>query len=361
MQAHTHMFRALFFPAAALLVATLTLAATQATGVPVAQASVPRDQAAVSSSEPVTGTAKAIDDMLQRMHKADKFDGVVLVADKDGILLQQAYGTANFEWEVPHTPDSVFRIMYVTKLFTALAVLQLVEQSKLSLDDSICQYVDPCPEAWQLVTIHHLLNHTSGIADSLDFHGIDWPRAHVTNEKLFAQSAKAEMKYAPGTSLFYCNTCYLLLGEVIRSASGKGYMTYINDNILKPAGLKSTGFDDGTRVIRHRANEYDSDLYVAAPYDIANLGVAGAMYSTAEDLYRFDRALYGGELISTTLLAGTWDKDSTALVSTRSRRQESARRVRERRRRDLWLVCQGRSWASAAGHRNGLFQPPRYI
>jgi CubicO group peptidase (beta-lactamase class C family) len=255
-------------------------------------APAPLDQAAL---------AKKVDELVNAHMAVNGFSGSVLLARDGKPLVAKGYGYANVEWQIPNTPQTKFRIGSITKQFTSMLIMQLREAGKIKLEDSVCAYVTPCPDTWKPVTIHHLLTHTSGIPS---YTGIaSWRETNMvpkTVDQLIGVFRDLPLEWTPGERYAYNNSGYFLLGVVIEKASGKKYEQALKDMILTPLGLNDTGYDWSTEIIPRRASGYSSRggavsnasvLHMQHPYS------AGALYSTAEDLLKWDQALY-----TTTLL-----------------------------------------------------------
>jgi CubicO group peptidase (beta-lactamase class C family) len=233
------------------------------------------------------------------------FMGAVLIAKDDKILLEQGYGFANVEWDVPNTPDTKFRLGSITKQFTATAILQLVEAGALRLDDPACNYVPDCPEAWKPVTIHQLLNHTSGIPSYTglpDFFAPKNSRIPLSPLEVVMLTKDRKLEFQPGEGWNYNNTGYVLLGHIIEKVSGVKYDAYLKEHIFDPLDMKDSGYDWTRPVQKHRASGYlynpSTKAYTNADYlDMSLPHAAGSLYSTVKDLYQWDRALAAGKLL----------------------------------------------------------------
>jgi D-alanyl-D-alanine carboxypeptidase len=246
--------------------------------------------------------------LLQRHTAAGDFSGVVLVADHGKPVLRKAFGLANREWNVPATPDTIFRIGSTTKQFTAAAILQLVEQGKLKLDDPIAKYYPAAPSAWSAVTLRHLLTHSSGIPNVTEFNGfIRGPaRLDDTPEQLIDLISNKPLEFPPGSKFQYDNTGYVLLGMVIEKVTGRSYADYLTENLLKPLGLIHTIYDRQDEVLPNRASGYwlvDGVWKNARPFTPASAYAAGALRSTADDLLAWDQALYAAKPLSAQSIA----------------------------------------------------------
>ncbi len=238
-----------------------------------------------------------------------RFSGVVLIAKDGKVVLHKGYGMANFELNVPNGPETVFRIGSITKMFTAFSVLQLEEQGKLKVTDPVIRYIPELPQAWSAITIHQLLCHKSGIPEFLGAkaYGVADDPQHVENA--LKEFANTPLVTAPGEVLRYSNSGYVLLGRIVEKVSGKSYEEYLTENILKPAGMTHTAFDHYAPIVPNRANGYNFDgesIINTKPGDSAMTGSAGALRSTAGDLYLFDRALRAGTLFSTAIMQKAW-------------------------------------------------------
>ncbi len=249
--------------------------------------------------------AARLDALLADMTAQGLYSGAVLVARDGQILLEQGYGLANREDGAPNEPITKFRIASLSKPFTAMAILMLQEEGKLSVNDLICSYIASCPAAWQEVTIHHLLTHTSGVPDLfaiLEDRELAWP---ISPEELIARFADIPLNFTAGTNWQYSNTGYIVLGYILEQVSGESYEELLRRLIFDPLGMANTGYDHGATILAHRAAGYDGgpDEYRNADYiDMSVLYAAGGLYSTVEDLYRWDQALYTTDLVSAQTL-----------------------------------------------------------
>ena len=231
------------------------------------------------------------------------FSGSVIVVKDDQPLLSAGYGLANREFEIPNTPQTKFRLGSITKQFTAVAVLILQERGKLSVGDPIGKHLEDSPKAWEPVTIRHLLNHTSGIPS---YTGFPQMMSRTVRQAAFVDDVIAtfkdkELEFAPGEKFTYSNSAYILLGKIIERASRQDYETFLRENIWQPLEMKDTGYDHNRTILPRRATGYVQTLrgLENSPYiDMSWPYAAGALYSTVEDLARWDRALAAGKLLS---------------------------------------------------------------
>ncbi|SOD78602.1 serine hydrolase [Spirosoma fluviale] len=250
-----------------------------------------------------TKSAK-IDALIQQYVANRQFNGSVLVADKGQVIFKKGYGLANMEWNIPNAPDTKFRLGSITKQFTAMLIMQLVEKKKLSLTGKITDYLPDYPKATgDKITIHHLLTHTSGIPNYTNFPKFfeTLSRDPVTPESFTKEFSGKPLDFEPGTKFSYSNSGYFLLGTIIEKVTGKSYADVLTENILKPAQMANTGYDLFSPILPKRATGYEKkgSTYVNSPYlDMSIPYAAGSMYSTVEDLYRWDQVLYTDKLLS---------------------------------------------------------------
>jgi CubicO group peptidase (beta-lactamase class C family) len=242
-------------------------------------------------------------DAIVRSYVDDKrFMGSVLVARDGNVLLSKGYGQANLEWQLPNTPTTKFRLGSLTKQFTAAAVLLLEERGKLKTDDLVRVHLPDAPAAWGGITVFHLLTHTSGIPNFTalpeyrQMQPFDTPVVEIV-----ARTRDKPLEFVPGERMNYSNSGYVLLGYLIEKISGQSYAQFVTENIFTPLGMKDSGYDSNAAVIVRRASGY-----TPGPNGPVNAGfihmsiphAAGALYSTTEDLLRWEQALFGGRILS---------------------------------------------------------------
>ena len=235
---------------------------------------------------------------VQGQHDVNRFAGVVLVTRHDTVLLHQAYGLADAEWQVPNQLDTRFALASITKQFTAIAILQLAERGQLQLTDKLGQFVPGFPDGAR-ITVHQLLTHTSGLA--LDFEELYLEHTAVSKDSALAFMRRHPVRFAPGADVAYSNVGYFLLGQIIEKASGLPYGTYLQRHVLDVAGMANTGLHSNTALVPHLARGYcrEDTALVKNPYINWDLNVGhDGLYSTAGDLARLDRALRGTALLS---------------------------------------------------------------
>lgn len=251
--------------------------------------------------------APKADEIVNAYVKQKRFSGSVLVAKGGKVILSKGYGMANYELDVPNTPQTKFRLGSITKQFTALAITQLQERGLLNVEDPITKYLPDFPkETGDKVTIFHLLTHTSGIPSFTNFPDYQQIKFNkFTGEKLIAWLKGKPLEFTPGENFKYNNSGYFLLGYIIEKVSGKTYEQFVQENIFTPLAMKNTGFDRNSALIKNRAAGYtvkNKELENSEYIDMTVPGGAGAMYSTVEDLYTWDRALYTEKLVKKATL-----------------------------------------------------------
>ncbi|WP_058188404.1 serine hydrolase domain-containing protein [Terracidiphilus gabretensis] len=240
-----------------------------------------------------------IDHFLRTLHERGQFNGAILVGDKNGILYEAAFGQADRPAGTKFTTETQSCLASVSKPFTALAIMMLVQDGSLRLDDPVSKYVDGLKEPIASVTIRQLLNHTSGIPDYGNTN-IEHPDV-TTEEVLHALRTLDHLEFPQGQQYSYSNSGYVLLGAAVAKASGMPFPQFLSTRILQPVGMKQTFVltHEGQKT-RGTAKAYNDfgDLDDYAEFVTGD----GGMYSTVEDLYLFDRALYRGSLVTQTTL-----------------------------------------------------------
>ncbi|MEW6207172.1 MAG: serine hydrolase [Acidobacteriota bacterium] len=254
--------------------------------------------------------AAAIDEVCAKAFKPDEPGAAVIVVKDGKVIFRKGYGMANMELGVRIEPDMIFRIGSVTKQFTAVAILMLMEQGKLSLDDEITKYLPDYPTQGHRITIEHLLTHTSGIKS---YTGLpEWRpqwRKDVSLKELIDLFKDKPMEFAPGEKWNYNNSAYVLLGAIIEKISGQSYAAFLEKSIFAPLGMKSTFYDDTSRIIARRASGYSKrkDGFVNCDYlSMTWPHAAGALMSTVDDLALWDAALYAEKLVKQESLKRAW-------------------------------------------------------
>lgn len=265
---------------------------------------------AVAQQKETNGLTSDFDNMLSQEFKSDEPGATALIAHNGQIIYERAFGMANLELQVPMHVDNVFRIGSITKQFTAVAILQLMEEGRLDLQDEITKYIPDYPTQGQKITIENLLTHTSGIQDyarmkdtkqrgNLDF----------TPREMIDYFKNQPMRFIPGSKWEYSNSGYFLLGYIIEAITGKTYSKYLEDNIFKPLGMKNTSYASDRRLTKNRANGYskgDDGFENAAYLSMTQPYAAGGIQSTAEDIFLWNKALLSSKLITKESLNRAW-------------------------------------------------------
>jgi CubicO group peptidase (beta-lactamase class C family) len=247
-----------------------------------------------------------MDQIAQSYVSSKQFMGSVLVARDNDVLFSKGYGSANLEWDIPNTPATKFRLGSITKQFTAASILLLEERGKLKVDDLVKKHLPDAPAAWDKMTIFHLLTHTSGIPNFTSFPDYRSSEPFATTpEKLVARFRDKPLEFEPGDRMNYSNSGYVLLGYLIERISGESYESFVQKNIFTPLGMKDSGYDSNSALIARRAAGYEPGpggptnagfIHMSIPH------AAGALYSTTEDLLRWEQGLFGGKLVSAASL-----------------------------------------------------------
>ena len=223
------------------------------------------------------------------------FSGSVLVARGDKVLLSKGYGLADAAGGTANGPTTRFRIGSITKQFTGAAILLLQQQGRLTVKDPVCRYLATCPDAWKPITLHHLLTHTSGLPNVTDLPQFQSARGRPTTPAQQLDWVRdLSLEFTPGSTFRYSNTGYLALGLVIEKVSGTSYEDFMQTAILKHLGMADSGYDTGDDGV---AVGYTTGTTLAFPINMAVPHAAGALYSTAPDLLRWQLALLRGNLL----------------------------------------------------------------
>ena len=246
--------------------------------------------------------AARIDSFIARYHQLGLFNGSALVADHGVPVLKKGYGLANMEWNIPNAADTKFRLGSITKQFTAALVLQMVEQGKLDLSAPIARYLPNYPRTTgDRITIHQLLNHTSGIPGYTELPQFgSTMRDPKRPEEFLKIFSGLELLFEPGTKFSYNNSAFFVLGAILEKLTGQTYEELLRERIFDPAGMKDSGYDSTHPLLSKRAAGYDATLggYRNTAYiDMTQPFSAGSLYSTVEDLYLWDQALYGDKIL----------------------------------------------------------------
>jgi CubicO group peptidase (beta-lactamase class C family) len=247
---------------------------------------------------------KAVDNYMAAQHKYNRFSGVVRITKGGKILYRKAFGLANQEWQIPNTPSTRFRIASITKQFTATAILQLVAAGKLSLNDPLSKYYPDFPLG-ETVTIQMLLNHTSGIKSFTRLSNFrDLETISLSRDSILSLFRNEPYDFKPGTRFLYNNSAYFLLGGIIEQVSEMTYENYVKRNFLKRLGMTASAVDETDTIIhemasgyRRSGSEWKKAKYMSMEFPFAG----GTMVSNVDDLYTWQRALFGKSLLPDSL------------------------------------------------------------
>jgi CubicO group peptidase (beta-lactamase class C family) len=275
---------------------------------------------ATGSAPSAAVVAQAVDDYLSDLVRRSQFRGAVLVARGDDVLFSKGYGLADESTGALNTPHTRFRIGSVSKQFTAMAIFKLQDLGRLAVTDRVCRHVAPCPAAWEPITIEHLLTHTSGIRNYTSFGNFQGLKAtSMSPEQLIGLFRDKTTVFAAGTRFDYSNSGYVLLGYIIERVTGGTYADFLRREILVPLGLSETSYDvDRTSPRAHATGYWGWDDRAADHIDMSVPYAAGAIYSSASDLYRWNRYLIARTL--PIVSAGTLSRMLTGRVVMDPRR-----------------------------------------
>lgn len=254
-----------------------------------------------------TGRAQAANDYIQAWTDLGRFSGVVLIARDGKILLHKAYGKADYGANVANTLDTQFRIGSLTKGFTAMVVLQLEQQGLLSTKSALSTYLPDYPHGNE-ITLEMLLDHRSGIVDHTTLPDFQTTRRvkECSLEDTIRTFKNRPLEFSPGTKFKYSSSGYILLGYIIEKVTKKPYAEVVQNQILGPLGMSHTGFEYYQHKPQGMALGYKIDkgaIIRANERVMQNAHASGALYSTARDLYTWDRAFYSEKLVNKAALA----------------------------------------------------------
>jgi CubicO group peptidase (beta-lactamase class C family) len=243
-----------------------------------------------------------MDQVVQSYVQNQQFMGSVLVARDGTTVFNKGYGFANLEWKIPNSPTTKFRLGSITKQFTAACILLLEERGKLKVEDPVKKYMPDAPAAWDKVTIFNLLTHTSGIPSFTEFPDYGPTEALATTpEKLVDRFRDKPLEFQPGEKWKYSNSGYVLLGYLLEKISHQSYSQFLQENIITPLGMKDSGYDSNSTIIPNRASGYSPSKEGVENAGYVNMTIpfsAGALYSTTEDLLRWEEGLMGGQVLT---------------------------------------------------------------
>ncbi|MBN2274598.1 MAG: serine hydrolase [Bacteroidales bacterium] len=243
-----------------------------------------------------------IDGLLSSVAKKEKAPGAAVLVSKGGeILHKKGYGLADIGYGIPVSPVTKFRIGSITKQFIAAAILKLQEEGKISITDKLSKFIPDFPRGDE-VTIHHLLTHTSGIrsyTNEPDF--LETVTVYATNQKMIDSIKADDFDFSPGEDFEYNNSGFFILGYIIGKVTDKLYGIYLKETFFDPLGMKNTGVHTSRLIIENEATGYviNNDKFEKSlNWDMSRAGGAGSLYSTVEDLYIWNEAVFNGKVLS---------------------------------------------------------------
>lgn len=241
-----------------------------------------------------------IHDFFTSLEKNEEYSGSVLISKDHKIWFNRAYNYANREHQVKNTPETKFRIGSITKQFTAMAIMMLQEQGELNVLDQVSKFI-PSYKYGDPIQLHHLLTHSSGIPNITQLPNIkELMRQPTTTEKIVRLITDLQSEFAPNSTFQYSNSGYILLAYIIEKITGLTYEQFLSNHIFSPLGMKNSGCDNHRKIIPNRAQgyEYDQGIVNAAYIDMDFPTGGGNLYSTTEDLFKWDQSLYTERLVT---------------------------------------------------------------
>jgi CubicO group peptidase (beta-lactamase class C family) len=263
---------------------------------------IPAGAIAEEPIAPDASLAAKVDAYVKPYVESNNFSGSVLIAKAGKIVLSRGYGMANYELSVPNGARTRFHLASLSKTFTAVAILMLQERGQLRIEDPLTKFIPDYPSG-DKITVHHLLTHTSGIPNVNNLPGYDEKsKSQISLSEIIGMFKEKPLEFIPGSRYRYSNSNYNLLAFIIEKVSGKSYGKFLEENIFRPLDMSETGHDAGTDdLIPNRASGY----VPAGMRDVENAPYLnwsiktgnGSLYSTVDDLYKWDRALYTEKLL----------------------------------------------------------------
>lgn len=242
----------------------------------------------------------SIDSYIKAEIKKRRIAGLsAAIIDNGKVVMAKGYGMANVEQKAPASPDTMYQIASLTKPFTATAVMMLVEEGKISLDEKAWRYLEWLPPFYRDITVRQLLTHTSGVNRDLRRDNLD----AFTEEEFRKRLANSPVSFKPGERWQYSNTGYILLGMIIEAASGKPYGEFLSERIFKPLGMNNTRYYDPPGSNRNRAIGYEwrEKAFIQSPYFPGGFA-AGGLVSTVSDISKWEIALSSEKLLKRSSL-----------------------------------------------------------
>lgn len=252
--------------------------------------------------------ADEVDDYIRAQIAERHIPGAAVAVFKNGkIVKAEGYGLASVEFNAPVTKETVFEIGSISKQMTAAAIMLLVEEGKINLDEKIQTYLPNTPDAWKNVSVRNLLTHTSGIKSYSSLSGFELTK-RLSRDEFIKSVAVHPLEFETGSRYLYSNSGYNLLGFIIEKVTGKSYWDFMRTRIFKPLGMNQTADRDPKYIIRNRATGYEwqNNRLVGRDYDLTDVFAAGAIVSTITDLTRWEAALHGDSLLKKESKAQMW-------------------------------------------------------
>ncbi|WP_290792309.1 serine hydrolase domain-containing protein [Flavihumibacter sp. UBA7668] len=250
-----------------------------------------------------------LSDFIDAVASKINFNGTILIERENKVVFNRSYGFANLEWKQPGSIDTKYKVASITKFFTAVLIMQLVEENKVGLDMTIPVYI-PTYKGDKTITIRQLLNHSSGMknidtissVESAVLNGVPLYQTPRTAKELLEKFCSEPVVAKPGSEFNYNNADYIVLGNIIEAVSGKSYGEVLRQRILEPLRMSNTGLLSQHILLDKLASSYfkRDDLKKIVPDLPAyweNWYAAGAMYSTSADLLIFSKAVFGGKIL----------------------------------------------------------------
>lgn len=256
-----------------------------------------------------TSPLSGVDTYVSAEMAKQKIPGMSVAVVKDGkVLLAKGYGYANVEHDAAVKPETIFQSGSVGKQFTAMAIMLLVDEGKIALDEKIGKYLGEVPATWANITVRHLLTHTSGMGDnSFELFNL---HLDMTEDEIFDRVKKSPLTFAPGESWKYSNLGYVTLGVMVRKVSGKFYGDLLQEKVFKPLGMTTAGVISEENIVRNRAAGYylnngvlKNQSWVAPT---VNTTADGALYLTLNDMLKWEEALRTRKLLTAKSYEAMW-------------------------------------------------------
>jgi len=241
--------------------------------------------------------AAKIDQLIAACHDSGLINGAILVAEKGRVIYHKAIGTANVEWDIPNAPDTRFSLFSISKQFTAMLAMMMVQEGKLRLDGKILDYLPYFrKDTGERITVHQLLCHTHGIP-YVSYNKLPY-RNKLSKEAFFREYYGGDLEFAPGSGFAYGDG-FDILAAIVEVVSGRPFEALMRERIFDPLGMKDSGFAHARKNVRKHASDYTDSLDLKGePLYELPLNGSSALYSTVDDLFRWDRALAENRLLA---------------------------------------------------------------